>query len=363
MTHPCGLSDRAQPWQGWPQRDRLVEVEVLGKLGGIRMNRRKLIGLLGATVAYQPFSARAQPTSIPVIGFLNSTAPGPSKPLLAAFHQGLKEGGYVEGQNVAIEYRWAEGQYERLPAMAADLVKRQVALIAATGGLITAQAAMAATSTIPFLFISGFDPVQLGLVTSINRPSGNATGVSLFTTELVAKRVQLARELLPQVKSFALLVNPNNVVSRIEVQEVDALQGKDGIQIKVLNANDNDQIEAAITSAVQEKIGALLVSADPFFTSRRQQIIALAARHGMPATYPWREYATAGGLMSYGPSITDAFRQIGVYASKILKGSKVEELPVQLPTKFDFVINEKTAKALGVNIPTNLIALTNEVIE
>ena len=280
------------------------------------MKRRQFLGVVGGAAAFWPLSAMAQ-TPIPKIGFLNSASSGPTAPLLAAFRRGLGEGGYVEDRDVVIEYRWAEGQYERLPAMASDLVKQRVALIAATGGIVSARAAMDATSTIPILFVSGFDPVKLGLVKSLSRPTGNVTGVSVFTTELVSKRIQLLRDILPSVKSCALLVNPNSVVAEIEIKELEAIPASLGLQVQILKATNEREISDAFSGIDQGRIESLLVSADPFFTSLRRQITDLANRHRLPAAYPWREYAEVGGLMSYGPSITEAFRQIGTYAGLI----------------------------------------------
>jgi putative ABC transport system substrate-binding protein len=300
---------------------------------------------------------------MPVIGFLNSASPGPAAPLLAAFHRGLGKAGYVEGRNVAIEYRWAEGQYDRLRSLADDLVRRKVALIATTGGLVTAQAAKAATSTIPVLFIAGFDPVQEGLASSINRPGGNATGVGVYTTELGRKRLELLQELVPKVATIAMLVNPDSISTKIERQDLEEAARNAGLQFLVAQARGESDLEQAFSDAIDRGAGALIVSADAFFTSRRVQIVALAARHALPASYPWSQYADAGGLMSYGPTLTWAYEQVGVYAGRILKGARPETLPVQLPTTFEMVINLKTAKSLGLSTPPFLAARADRVIE
>jgi putative ABC transport system substrate-binding protein len=326
------------------------------------MRRRDFTAFLGAAAAY-PLVASAQAPVMPLIGFLNSASPDPAAPLVAAFRRGLDRAGYVEGQNVAIEYRWADGQYDRLPALTEELIRRKVAVIAATGGLVTAQAAKAATSTIPVLFIAGFDPVKEGLVSSIGRPGGNATGVSVYTTELGAKRLEQLRELLPGVAKVAMLVNPQSISTEIEKKDLEAAAATVGIQLLVVEARSEINFEKAFSDAVDAGANALIVSADAFFTSRRGQLVALAARHLLPASYPWSQYADDGGLMSYGPTLTWAYEQIGVYAGRILKGAKPDALPVQLPTNFEMVINLKTAKSLGLSIPPFLIARTNRVIE
>ena len=302
--------------------------------------------------------ARAQQPAIPVIGFLNSASPGPFAILLSAFHEGLKDGGYVEGKNVTVEYRWADGQYDRLPALAADLVRRRVTVIAATGGIVTARAAKAATTTIPVLFIGGADPVDDGLVSSFNRPGGNVTGVSLLASELVPKRLELLRELVPKATKIA--VNPENAVDRQDAQNI---MQRAGLPLLILSARVETEFEREFITATQQGAQALLVSADTFFNSRRTQLVALAARYAVPAAYPWSEYAKAGGLMSYGTSIPGAYRQIGQYVTRILKGEKPADLPVQQPTKFELVINLKIAKALGLNVPPTLLARADEVIE
>ena len=326
------------------------------------MRRREFLGVLGAAAAW-PRAARAQQPAIPVIGFLNSASPRAFAQFVAAFHRGLNARGYVEGRNVTIEYRWAEGHYDRLQEQAADLVRRRVALIAATGGTTPALAAKQATATIPILFISGANPIDEGLVTNFRRPDGNATGVNVYTSELLGKRLQLLRELLPRAATIALLGNPTAAVYRVETEDLAQAMRDLGLQLLVLQATAGSGFEAAFAAAAERRADGLLVSADPFFTSERDQIIALAARHRLPAAYPWREYAVAGGLVSYGASIPDAYRLIGEYAGRILDGAKPADLPVVQPTKFDLVINLKTAKALGTTIPDKFLSIADEVIE
>ena len=327
-----------------------------------RVKLTTFIALLGGMLAWS-FGASAQNPAVPVIGFLNSASPDPQARLLDGFRQGLADGGYVEGRNVAIEYRWADGQFARLPELAADLARRGVSLIAATGGTVSARAAKAATSTIPVLFIAGPDPVEDGLVASLNRPGGNLTGVSLYTSELMAKRLQLLAELAPRMERVALLVNPADVANAPETKSVDVATRAAGKQMILLKASADSDFEPAFASAMQQGATALLVSANPFFTDRRSQIVALAARHSLPANYPWRQYAEAGGLMSYGPSITGAYRQIGRYASRILNGDKPETLPVHTPTKFELMINVGTAKSLGLVLPIGLFVAADELVE
>jgi putative ABC transport system substrate-binding protein len=326
------------------------------------MRRREFLGVLGAAAAW-PRAARAQQPATPVIGFLNSASPRAFAQFVAAFHGGLNARGYVEGRNVTIEYRWAEGHYDRLQEQAADLVTRRVALIAATGGTTPALAAKGATATIPILFISGANPIDEGLVTNFRRPDGNATGVNVYTSELLGKRLQLLRELLPRAATIALLGNPTAAVYRVETEDLAQAMRDLGLQLLVLQATAGSGFEAAFAAAAERRADALLVSADPFFTSERDQIIALAARHRLPAAYPWREYAVAGGLVSYGASIPDAYRLIGEYAGRILDGAKPADLPVVQPTKFDLVINLRTAKALGMTIPDTFLSIADEVIE
>jgi putative ABC transport system substrate-binding protein len=300
---------------------------------------------------------------MPVIGFLGTTAPEPNAPFVAAFHQGLGETGYVEGQNVAIEYRWAEGSYDRLPGLAGDLVDRKVDLIVAGGGSVVALAAKAATSTIPIVFISGDDAVAAGLVASLARPGGNLTGVSFLVVDLTAKLLELLSELVPRANVIALLVNPTNpLTERLTKVAQEAARAK-GVQISFLKAGTEREIDAAFTSLSQLKAGALVVGADSFFAAQRDQLVALASSHAIPVIYPFREWVTAGGLVSYGPSLTDVYRQAGSYAGKILKGAKPADLPVQQPTRFELVINLKTANALGLSVPQALLARADEVIE
>jgi putative ABC transport system substrate-binding protein len=300
---------------------------------------------------------------MPVIGFLGTTTPEPNAPFVAAFHQGLGETGYVEGQNVAIEYRWAEGSYDRLPGLAGDLAGRKVDLIVAGGGSVVALAAKAATSTIPIVFISGDDAVAAGLVASLARPGGNLTGVSFLVVDLTAKLLELLSELVPRANVIALLVNPTNpLTERLTKVAQEAARAK-GVQISFLKAGTEREIDAAFTSLSQLKAGALVVGADSFFAAQRDQLVALASSHAIPVIYPFREWVTAGGLVSYGPSLTDVYRQAGSYAGKILKGAKPADLPVQQPTRFELVINLKTANALGLSVPQALLARADEVIE
>jgi putative ABC transport system substrate-binding protein len=328
------------------------------------LERRRFIALLGASVATVCHgSAFAQTPAMPVIGVLSSASPGGFQQLLAAFRQGLGESGYVAGRNVTIEYRWASGSYDRLPGLATELVNRGATLIAATGGIISARAALAATQSIPVLFVSGSDPVKIGLVDSLSRPGGNATGVSVYTTELIGKRFELLRELVPSASTIAIMVNPDSATSETEIKDFEAAARAIDLQLIILKAASPSTIEAAFANAVRQRVQALLISADPFFTSRRAQIVALAARHTIPVAYPWRAYIEGGGLMSYGPSLTWAYHQNGLYAGRILSGAKPGDLPVQLPTKFDMVINLKAAKALGLTVSRTLLAGADELIE
>jgi putative tryptophan/tyrosine transport system substrate-binding protein len=301
---------------------------------------------------------------MPVIGFLHSASAAAYAHLVAAFHKGLSEAGYSEGQNVAIEYRWSEGHNERLPALAAELVRRQVAVIVTPGSTAATLAAKAATPTIPIVFLSAVDPVKTGLVASLNRPGGNVTGVSDIGVELAAKRLGLLHELLPGAARFALLVNPDNPgITEAFVTEAQTAASAIGRQIEVVTASTNDDIDRAFATLVNKRADAFLVSTDALFVTRRVQLVTLAARHAVPAMYFRREFAEAGGLMSYGSNLADQFRQNGIYAGRILKGEKPAEMPVQLPTKFEFVVNLQTAKTLGIEVPPTLLARADEVIE
>jgi putative ABC transport system substrate-binding protein len=327
------------------------------------MRRRELMLLLGGAAAAWPLAARAQQKAMPVIGFLHFASPGPSAPFLAAFRQGLGETGYVEGQNVAIEYRWAEGHYDRLPAMAADLVGRKVDLIATLSGTPSALVAKTATSTIPIVFFTGGDPVADGLVASLARPGGNLTGVTILAVELNPKRLELLFELVPQARVIALLVNPNNSNVERMISDVQEAARAKGVQLPILRASTVGEIETAFASLANLHADALIVGSDPFFTNQREQFTALASRHAVPAIYPWRGFAASGGLISYGPSFATATRQVGIYAGRILKGAKPADLPVQQPTRFELVINLKTAKALGLTVPQSIFVRADEVIE
>ena len=327
------------------------------------MKRREFIALLGGAAAAWPLGARAQHSAMPVVGYLGPGSPASGVQALTVFRQTLAEAGYVEGRNLAIEARWADGQYDRLPGMAAELVRRPAAVIIATGGSAGAVAAKAATTTIPIVFSVTDDPVKLGLVASIARPGGNATGVHFLLSELGAKQLGLLRELVPAAARLGLLVNPNNMNAEPQTREATAAAAAIGVDFNVVQASDSRTIEAAFAALVRNRTDALLVGADPFFYSRRVQFATLAARHAIPAIYNVREFAEAGGLMSYGTSLTEVFRQVGVYTGRILKGAKPSDLPVVQPTKFELVINLPTARALGIEIPPTLLARADEVIE
>jgi putative ABC transport system substrate-binding protein len=326
-----------------------------------QLKRREFVTLLGGAAAAWPLVARAQQPAMPVIGFLNPTSPDAFADRLRGFRQGLKDTGYVEGENVAIEYRWADNQTDRLPALAAELVRRRVAVI--VGNTPSAFAAKAATTTIPIVFIVAEDPVRLGLVASLARPGGNLTGVNFFTGELVAKRLELLRELVPRAARVAVLVNPAGPDAETTLKDVEPAARAIGLQIPVLNASTSREINAAFATFVRERPDALFVGGDPFFSSRRVQLVHLATLHKVPATYTQRDYVEAGGLMSYGSNIVDAWRQLGTYAGRILKGAKPADLPVVQASKFQLVINHETARMLGLTVPPALIARADEVIE
>jgi putative ABC transport system substrate-binding protein len=328
----------------------------------MKIARRELITLLGGAAAAWPLAARAQQPAMPVIGFLGTRAPGDDPHLLAAFRRGLKEAGYVEGQNVAIEYRFAENQYDRLPALAADLVRRQVTVIAANGH--AAQAAKAATATIPIAFVAGFDPVEVGLVASLNRPGGNITGVSILDVELGPKRLELLHELVPKATSFAVLVNPTDP-ARAETtsRELQAAARTLGLQLHALHASTDRDFDTVFASLVPLRAGGLVIGGEPFFNSRSEQLGELTMRHAVPTVYQLRTFAAAGGLASYGASLSDSYRETGVYTGRLLKGEKPAELPVQQATKVELIINLKTAQSLGLTVPLSLLGRADEVIE
>jgi putative tryptophan/tyrosine transport system substrate-binding protein len=330
---------------------------------GADMKRREFITLIGSTVASWPLSARAQEPVMPVIGFLGAPSPMTYTRYVAALHQGLKEAGYVEGQNVRFEYRWAEGHYDRLSELATDLVSQGVAVVIPIGGAPPTLAAKAATSTIPIVFNMTADPVRLGVVASLNRPGGNVTGVAMMGVELEAKRLELLREFVPTSALIAMLVNPSNAQAETQSREVQKAAHVIGQQVLILSASTERELETAFAAAVKERASALLVGADTYFTSKAALIVALAARYAVLTIYEGRDFATAGGLMSYGTDLANAYREAGVYAGRILKGSKPADLPVMQPTKFELIINLKTAKALGLTVPLSLTGRADELIE
>jgi putative ABC transport system substrate-binding protein len=327
------------------------------------MKRREFITLLGGATASWSLAARAQQATMPVIGFMSGRAPEDSAHLVSAFRQGLAETGFVEGQNVTIEFRWAQGDYDRLPALAADLIKRGVAVLVGVGGDVSARAAKQASATIPIVFGMGSDPVKAGLVASFNRPGGNATGYVLWTNEMESKRLGLLRELVPGVPLIGVLVNPHFPAAVQELNDLESAAKGIDQRLFVAPANNDAELDAALTSLVQQRVGAFLVTAAPFFDTRLNRIVGFAAQNRLPAIYQFREYAVAGGLISYGPDITEGYRNAGVYVGRILKGAKPGDLPLSQPTKYDFVINLKTAKALGLTVPPTLLAQAGEVIE
>lgn len=326
------------------------------------MRRRKFITLLGGAVAW-PLAARAQQPAMPVVGFLSSRAPGESANVLAAFREGLREAGFVEGQNLAIAFRWAEGHYDRLPALAADLVSLRVAALFAAGGPPSALAAKSATTTIPIVFSAVNHPVSIGLVASLNQPGGNVTGMSMFTSDLGSKSIQLLKELVPAATVIAYLVNPTNPSAEIYSKEATTAASALGIQVSVIKASTERDLDEAFVSVAKAGAGGLVVPGEPFFDTQRDRIVALSARHAVAAIYNYREYVVAGGLISYGPSLSDSYRRAAIYLGRVLKGENPTDLPVQQPTKLDLVINLKTAKTLGLKIPDKIVAIADEVIE
>jgi ABC-type uncharacterized transport system substrate-binding protein len=327
------------------------------------MRRREFIALVGGVATAWPLSARAQQLTVPVIGFMSGRAPDDSAHVVSAFRQGLAEIGFVEGQNIAIEFRWALGDYDRLPALAADLVSRRVVVLVAVGGDVSAVVASKATKTIPVVFGMGGDPVKAGIVASFNRPGVNVTGYTLWTSEMESKRLGLLRELIPGVPLIGILISPRFPPTVQELDDLEPAAKGVGQQLFVARANDDAELDAALASFVQQRVGAFLVTAAPFFDTRRERIVEFAAQNRVPAIYQFREYAVAGGLISYGPNIAESYQNAGVYVGRILKGEKPADLPILQPTKFDFVINLKTAKALGLTVPPTLLAEADEVIE
>jgi putative ABC transport system substrate-binding protein len=330
------------------------------------MKRREFITLLGSAAAAWPLAALAQQPAMPVVGFLNAASPDLFAHVVRAFHLGLSETGYVEGRNVAIEYRWAENQYDRLPELAAELVRRRVSVITTGSSTLAALAAKAATTTLPIVFLMGSDPVQFGLVASLNRPGGNLTGITTLNLEMTPKRLQVLRELLPTTTIMAVLVNPTNAPATVEteVKQVQAAAHTLGLQmVHVLQASTERELDSAFSTLIQRRAGGLVISADTFFSGKSVELAALASRHAVPTISPYRDFVTAGGLMSYGGSVTELYRLAGVYTGRILKGEQPADLPVQQVTKVQLAINLKTAKALGLTVPTSLIGRADEIIE
>ena len=333
---------------------------------GQQMKRREFITLLGSAAAAWPLAALAQQPAMPVVGFLNAASPDLFAHVVRAFHLGLSETGYVEGRNVAIEYRWAENQYDRLPELAAELVRRRVSVITTGSSTLAALAAKAATTTLPIVFLMGSDPVQFGLVASLNRPGGNLTGITTLNLEMTPKRLQVLRELLPATTIMAVLVNPTNAPATVEteVRQVQAAAHTLGLQmVHVLQASTERELDSAFSTLIQRRAGGLVISADTFFSGKSVELAALASRHAVPTISPYRDFVTAGGLMSYGGSVTELYRLAGVYTGRILKGEQPADLPVQQVTKVQLAINLKTAKALGLTVPTSLIGRADEIIE
>jgi putative tryptophan/tyrosine transport system substrate-binding protein len=327
------------------------------------MRRREFITLLGGTAATWPLAARAQQRAMSVIGFVSSRSPGESAVHVAAFRDGLSEKGFVEGNNLAIAFRWAEGHYDRLPALCSELVHQGVAVLFAAGGPPSALAAKAASLTTPIVFILASDPIKLGFVASLNHPGGNATGVNLFSVAVEPKKLEILHQLVPKTMQIGVLVNPRNPNAQTITTELQYASGALGLRILIVNAATLAEFGAAFTTLVQQDVGALVVAADPFFNDQREALVTLAAQHALPAIYEWREFAAAGGLVSYGTSLSDAYRQAGIYTGRILKGEKPADLPVVQPTKFELVINRNTAKALGLEIPQPMLVAADEVIE
>jgi len=327
------------------------------------MRRHEFITLLGGAAAAWPLGVGAQQAAMPVIGFPGGGSPDAFAHVVDAFRQGLYETGFAEGQNVTIEYRWAEGQYDRLPALVADLIRQKSAVIVATGGDVGVRAAKKAATAIPIVFTSGSDPVAAGFVSSLNRPGGNVTGVSLFVSVLEGKKLELLRELVPMAAVIGFLVNPNNPRADVDTADMQAAARALGKLLLILKADGEHDFDAVFTNLAQQRVDALVVHTEPFFLSRRDHLVELAARHSIPTIYRLREFAAAGGLISYGTKLSDSYRQVGIYTGKILKGEKPADLPVMQPTKFEFVINLKAAKALGLTVPTSLLVRADEVIE